>query len=105
MASASATVLASGFSHRTCLPASRAAIAISAWVWPGVQTSTRSMSSRSTSARHDVSVLDHPSCDAALRDLLGVDVPRAPSSAAAAGRSKKRGAVRQAWEWAAPMKA
>ena len=31
IASASATVLASGFSHSTCLPASSAAIAISAW--------------------------------------------------------------------------
>ena len=43
-------VLASGFSQSTCLPASSAAIAISAWVSPGVQMSTRSTSSRSTSA-------------------------------------------------------
>ena len=44
IASASATVLASGFSHSTCLPAASAAIAISAWVSPGVQMSTRSTS-------------------------------------------------------------
>ena len=104
IASASATVLASGFSHSTCLPASRAAMAISAWVSPGVQTSTRSMSSRATSACQEVSVDSQPSRSAAA-------VTRAWSRPATAvirsrsGRSKKRGALRQAWECAAPMKA
>ena len=42
---ASTSVFASGFSQKTCLPAFAAAIAIGAWVSPGVQTSTRSMSS------------------------------------------------------------
>ena len=46
MASASATVLASGFSHSTCLPASSAAMAISACESPGVHTSMSCTSSR-----------------------------------------------------------
>ena len=65
IASASATVLASGFSHSTCLPASSAAMAISACVSPGVQTSTRSMSSRATRACQTVSVVSQPSRSAA----------------------------------------
>ena len=47
IASASARLLASGFSTSTCLPASSAARAMSWWRWPGVQMSTTSMSSRS----------------------------------------------------------
>jgi hypothetical protein len=46
ISSASATELASGFSQITCLPAARAATAISAWLSPGVQMSTTWMSSR-----------------------------------------------------------
>ena len=65
MASASATVLASGFSTSTCLPASSAAIAISAWLEPGVQMSMRSTSSRSSSARQSVSIPAQPSWSAA----------------------------------------
>ena len=51
---ASAMVLASGFSAMTCLPASSAAIATSACRCPGTQTSTMSMSSRSIAARQSV---------------------------------------------------
>src|SRR6218665_85553 len=58
--SASATELASGFSHSTCLPALRAAIAIWACESPGVTISTMSISSRSTAARQSVDVSDHP---------------------------------------------
>ena len=49
--SASAKLGAIGFSHQTCLPASRAAIAISAWNWLGVVTETTSTSGSSTTAR------------------------------------------------------
>ena len=101
---ASATLLASGFSHSTCFPAFNAAMAISACVSPGVQMSTRSTSSRSTSARQSVSVLAQPK-----RRAASVTRPRSlPASAVSSGtrgRSKKRGAVRQACEWAAPIKA
>jgi hypothetical protein len=65
IARASSTVLASGFSQSTCLPASRAAIEISAWLDPGVQTSTRSTSSRSTSRFQSVSMAGQPSRAAA----------------------------------------
>ena len=63
--SASSTVFASGFSQSTCLPACRAAIAISAWLSPGVQMSMRSMSSRSTRRRQSISVEAKPSRSAA----------------------------------------
>ena len=104
MASASSTVLASGFSQSTCLPASSAAMAISAWVWPG---------------RADVDEVDVVALEQRLPRGLGGfpaepgggrgDLARVPAASAAirtwSGRSKKRGAVRQACEWAAPMKA
>ena len=106
IASASATVLASGFSHSTCLPASSAAIAISAWVSPGVQMSTRSMSSRSTSAAPvGLGLGPAEPVAAAAAVALGVAAADDRHASGRSGRSKKRGAVRQAWEWAAPMKA
>ena len=104
IATASSTELASGFSQSTCLPASSAAIAISAWVSPGVQMSTRSTSSRSITARHDVSVPSQPSRAAAASTFTG-SRPASTASRGVIGRSKKRCALRQAWEWAAPMKA
>ncbi len=104
-ASASATVLASGFSHSTCLPAASAASAISAWLSPGVQMSTRSMSARSTSVRQSVSALAQPCRSAASRHGVGVRARRArPAPGSAAGR-RTGPAVRQACECAAPMKA
>ena len=65
-------VFASGFSQSTCLPACSAAMAISAWLSPGVQMSTRSMSSRSTRRRQSVSFEAKPSRSAAARHRLRV---------------------------------
>ena len=104
MARASSTVLASGFSHSTCLPASSAAIAISACVSPGEQTSTSPTSSRVSSARQSVSTDRHPSFSAAAA-ALSLSRPHRTARSGCSGRSKNRPAVRQAWEWAAPMKA
>ena len=104
IASASSTVLASGFSHRTCLPASRAAIAISAWLSPGVHTSISWMSSRPSSLRQSVSVSCQPSFVAAASTASALR-PQSTFIAGSSGRSKKRGALRQACEWAAPMNA
>ena len=60
MASASGTVLASGFSHSTCLPASSAATEISACESPGVHTSMSWTSSRFSRARQSVSTSANP---------------------------------------------
>ena len=104
MARASATVLASGFSQSTCLPASRAAMAISAWVSPGVQTSTRSTSSRAMSARQSVSTLRQSKRRATSEAASTFRPPIATRSGVSAG-SKKLRALRQPCEWAAPMNA
>ena len=104
MARASATLLASGFSHRTCLPASRAAIEISAWLDPGVQTSTRSTSSRSTSRFQSVSVAGQPS-RAAAAATASRSRPQMAAIRGRYGSSKKLATLRQAWEWARPMNA
>ncbi len=104
MASASATELASGFSHSTCLPASNAAIAIWAWVSPGVQMSTRSTSSRVITSRQSVALEAQPSLAAAAA-ARSASRPTTTAISGDRGRSKKRGAVRQACEWAAPMNA
>ena len=50
MASHSARVTAMGFSHSTCLPARRAAMASSAWAWLATQTDTPSMAGSSSSS-------------------------------------------------------
>jgi hypothetical protein len=86
--SASATELASGFSQSTCLPASSAAIAISAWVSPGVQMSTTWTSSRSITRRQSVSVSAQPSRPAAAAVATG-SRPQSTFIAGASGRSKK----------------
>ena len=104
ISSASATVLASGFSHSTCLPACRAAVAISTCMSPGVQMSIRSMSGRSTSRRQSVSAELQPYCWAAARTATPLR-PATAVSSGLSGRSKNLGAVLQACEWAAPMKA
>ncbi len=104
ISSASATVLANGFSQRTCLPASNAATAISAWLSPGVQMSTRATSSRWSSCFQSVSVDSHPSWAAAAPTLSALR-PHSAVISGRNGRSKVRPAVRQATEWAAPMKA
>ncbi len=104
IASASARVLASGFSHSTCLPASSAAMATSAWNSPGVQMSTSCTSSRLTRARQSVSVAAQPSRSAAARTAAAFR-PHSAAMAGRSGRSNTCGTVRQAWEWAAPMNA
>ena len=104
IAFASSTVLASGFSHSTCLPASSAAIAISACVSPGVQTSTSWTSSRPRSAFQSVSVCRQPMRWAAAAVVSALR-PQSTAMSGCSGRSKNRPAVRHACEWAAPMKA
>jgi hypothetical protein len=104
IARASSTVFASGFSHSTCLPASSAAIAISAWVSPGEQTSTSATSSRVSRARQSVSTDRHPSFSAAA-PAFAASRPQSTVRSGWSGRSKNRPAVRHAWECAAPMKA
>lgn len=104
IASASATVLASGFSHSTCLPAASAASAISACVSPGVQMSTRSTSPDSIKRFHSVSTDAQPSF-AAAASVAGLSRPQSTAIRGARGTSKARCTVRHACEWAAPMKA
>jgi hypothetical protein len=86
------------------LPASRAAIEISAWLDPGVQTSTSSTSSRSTSRFQSVSQADQPSRSAAAATAAR-SRPQMAAMRGATGRSKKWSTVRHACEWALPMKA
>ncbi len=104
MSSASATVLARGFSQSTCLPAWRAAIAIGACVAPGVQMSTRSTSSRAINERQSVSTAAQPSRCAAA----SVAASSRPQIAAIRGSTATPGwwaMVRQACECARPMNA
>ena len=65
MERASERLLASGFSQNRCLPFSAAAMAMSAWVFPGVDMSTRSMSSRCTRRFQLVSTSSQPNWSAA----------------------------------------
>ncbi len=101
---ASATVLASGFSQSTCLPAASAASAISAWLSPGVQMSTTSISSDSTRPRQSVVYPSQPSRSAASA-TLPVSRPQTNDIRTCAGRSYTRFTVRHACECAAPMNA
>ena len=80
-------------------------MAISAWLSPGVQTSTRSTSSRATSVRQSVSTDRQPSRSAAACGGLRVAAAQGGHvDGVAAGRRSAR-AVRHACEWAAPMNA
>ena len=67
-----ARVFASGFSQNTTLPAFAAAIAISAWLSPGVLMSTMSMSARVTTSCQSVAASSQPSCSAAASHVLRV---------------------------------
>ena len=82
-------------------------MAISAWVSPGVQMSTRSTSSRvDERLRQSVSTCCQPSRRGApLAGGLGVPAADGGEVRHGSGRSKNRPAVRQACEWAAPMNA
>ena len=102
--SASASVFASGFSHSTCLPACRAAIAIGACTLPGAAMSISWTSSRAMSARQSVSVAAQPS-RAAADSAAARSRPQMAASRGRSGRSNTRSTVRQAWEWARPMNA
>jgi hypothetical protein len=102
IARASSTEFASGFSHSTCLPAASAAMAISAWLSPGVQMSTTSMSSRRTSSRQSVEYPSQPSRVAAAL-TFGSFRPQIAAIRARSGRSNTRFTVRHACECAAPM--
>src|SRR5690554_258805 len=99
---ASATVLASGFSHSTCLPASSAAMAISACESPGVTMSMTSMSSHSTTARQSVAVSPQPQRAAALA-VRSASRPASTAIVGVRGRGYAAGACRQPTECAAPM--
>ncbi len=72
IAFAERTSLASGFSHRIALPACAAAIAISAWLSPGVETSTTSMSGRAITSRQSVANSSQPSWAARALDVPAV---------------------------------
>src|ERR1700719_130493 len=100
---ASPTVRANGFSHKIALPFLAAAIAISQCVSLGVQISMMSISGLLTRTRQSIWDFFHPSLDAAL---LTADRfrPQIVFISISAGRSKKRGACRHAFEWALPMK-
>ena len=93
IASASSTVFASGFSHSTCLPASSAAIAISAWESPGVTMSTMSMSSRAITSRQSVADSAQPHLSAAAATAAALRPTTTPSRA---GRGGRRTAARPA---------
>ena len=104
ISSASATVFASGFSQSTCLPASSAAMAISAWVSPACRC-RRGRRRRARAARfQSVSVDSHPS--RSRRPRRPRRLPTAQRGHLGAQRQvEESDAVRQATEWAAPMKA
>ncbi len=91
IASASSTVFASGFSHSTCLPASSAAIAISACESPGVTMSTMSMSSRAITSRQSVADSAQPHFSAAAATASAFR-PTTTAISTASGRSNMRGA-------------
>ena len=93
-ACASESDVASGFSHTTSLPAAAAAIATSAWVPGGVQTSMTSRSSRSTSARQSATASrPRPAATAPTRAVSRPDIATG-TKVVAPGRIS--GAVRQA---------
>jgi len=87
--SASGTVLASGFSQKTTFFAAAAARAISAWLSPGVQMSTTSMSLRSTTCCHEVACSSHPSWEAAFSTPAALR-PTTTFITGSLGVSKKR---------------
>ncbi len=104
IAFASRTSLASGFSHRIALPAWAAAIAISAWLSPGVAMSTMSMSGRATTSRQSVAHSSQPSW-AAARFTFARSRPQTTLSRGVSFGGRKRLTCRQALLWARPMKA
>ena len=104
IASASATVFASGFSQSTCLPASSAAMAISRGCCRGCRC-RRGRCRRGRAAGSSRSRSTPSRAVAAASATRPASRPHSARIRGVSGRSKKWGAVRQAWEWAAPMKA
>src|SRR6185295_4189336 len=104
MRSASATSLASGFSHRIALPASAAATAISACESPGVTMSTTSMSLRPSTSCQRVAASSKPSRPCASFTFASVRPTTTFSTGSKGTSSKKRATCRQAFECARPMK-
>ena len=102
IASASFTVMASGFSQRTCLPAFAAAMAISAWVSLAVLMSMMSISGSFTTLRQSVAVFFQPSCFAAAFTPLG-SRPQTVCMTGSKGTGKKWPTWRHAFEWVLPM--
>ena len=99
---ASATFRASGFSQSIALPAPAAAIAISTCESLGVQMSTMSIAGSAMIAFQSVTALSQPSLFAAPT-VPARSRPQIAAIRISAGKSKKRGACRQALEWARPM--
>src|SRR5215471_6619856 len=102
--SASARVLASGFSHRICFSACAAAIAMDMCESPGVQMSMMSMSLRAMTSSQRVAYSSQPRRSAASLTFASVR-PATTFITGSQGRSgMKRATCRQALEWARPMK-
>jgi len=103
IASACLTFIASGFSHKTCFPFFAAATAISAWQFVGVTMSTMSISGDSTISRQSVVACCQPrwARAACTPEVLR---PQMVCSSTLALSGKNRGACRQAFECALPMK-
>ena len=99
--SASFTLFASGFSHNTVLPAWAAAMAISVWLSPGVETSTTSMSGRVTTSRQSADVSSQPYS----RALAARSFSRPQITLRRGVRRGEQNAptCRHALEWALPM--
>ena len=96
-------MFASGFSQNTTLPAFAAAIAISAWLSPGVLMSTMSMSARVTTSCQSVAASSHPS-SAAARTFFALR-PQMTFIRGVSVGLKKRATCRQALLCARPMNA
>src|SRR3984957_6414294 len=99
----SAALRPNGFSHITILPASAAAMAISAWVSFGLAMSMRSISFRATSLRQSVSNDEYPQLPAKLSASAGFRAQTA-TSAGSCSRSKNLLTFPNALEWVRPIK-
>ena len=102
MARASSMLPASGFSQATCLPASRAAMAISAWALLGLVTSTRLMSGLVMALCQLVSELRQPQ-RFLKASSSSVFRPTTVCITGLVGRLKNLSTLRKALLWARPM--
>ena len=88
--------LASGFSQTMCLPASAAASTISQCMWPGVETSTMSMSSRATTARQSLDASFQPNASRACSVSSGLR-PQITTRSTLGASAKYMLTLRYAW--------